>query len=48
MPLLQGTFLTQGSNLRLLCLLHGQVGSLPLVPPVTVGKSFFSPKFLLL
>ena len=31
--LLQGTFLTQGSNLRLLCLLHWQVGSLPLTPP---------------
>ena len=27
--LLQGIFLTQGSNLRLLCLLHWQVGSLP-------------------
>ena len=24
---------TQGSNLRLLCLLHWQVGSLPLAPP---------------
>ena len=32
-PLLQGIFLTQGSNLHLLCLLHWQVGSLPLVPP---------------
>ena len=32
--LLQGVFLTQGSNPRLLCLLHWQVGSLPLVPPV--------------
>ena len=31
--LLQGIFLTQGSNPRLLCLLHWQVGSLPLVPP---------------
>ena len=30
--LLQGIFLTQGSNLRLLHL-HWQVGSLPLVPP---------------
>ena len=28
-----GIFLTQGSNLRLLSLLHWQVGSLPLVPP---------------
>ena len=28
--LLQGIFPTQGSNLRLLCLLHGQAGSLPL------------------
>ena len=31
--LLQGIFLTQGSNLCLLCLLHWQVGSLPLEPP---------------
>ena len=30
---LQGIFPTQGSNLRLLRLLHWQVGSLPLVPP---------------
>ena len=29
---LQGIFLTQGSNPGLLCLLHWQVGSLPLVP----------------
>ena len=31
--LLQGIFPTQGSNLCLLCLLHWQVDSLPLVPP---------------
>ena len=31
--LLQGIFPTQGSNLCLLCLLHWQAGSLPLVPP---------------
>ena len=31
--LLQGIFLTQGSNLCLLHLLHWQEGSLPLVPP---------------
>ena len=30
--LLQGIFVTQGSNLCLLCLLHWQVGSLPLAP----------------
>ena len=30
--LFQGIFLTQGSNTHLLCLLHWQVGSLPLVP----------------
>ena len=30
---LQGIFLTQGSKPRLLCLLHWQVGSLPLAPP---------------
>ena len=32
--LLQGIFLTQGSNAHLLCLLPWQVGSLPLEPPV--------------
>ena len=31
--LLQGIFLTQGSNPRLLCLVHWQVGSLLLPPP---------------
>ena len=31
--LLQGIFLTQGSNLCLLCLLHWQADSLPLGPP---------------
>ena len=31
--LFQGIFLTQGSNPHLLCLLHWQAGSLPLVPP---------------
>ena len=31
--LLQGIFLTQGPNPRLLCLLHWEVGSLPIVPP---------------
>ena len=31
--LLQGIFLIQGLNLRLLCLLHSQEGSLPLAPP---------------
>ena len=30
--LLQGVFLTQGSNPPILCLLHWQAGSLPLVP----------------
>ena len=30
---LQGIFPTQGLNLHLLCLLHWQVGSLPLTPP---------------
>ena len=32
--LLQGIFQTQGSNPRLLCLLHWQVGPLPLATPV--------------
>ena len=31
--LFQGIFPTQGSNSHLLCLLHWQVGSLPLAPP---------------
>ena len=31
-PSLQGIFLTQGSNLRLLCLLRWQADSLPLAP----------------
>ena len=35
--LLQGIFPTQGLNLHLLCLLHGQAGSLPLVPPGKPG-----------
>jgi len=30
---LQGIFSTQGSNQHLLCFLHWQMGSLPLVPP---------------
>ena len=29
----KGIFLTQGLNLRLLCFLHWQVGSLPAEPP---------------
>ena len=37
--LLQGTFLTQGLNPHLLCLLPWQAGSLPLAPP---GKPYFS------
>ena len=31
--LLQGIFVTQGWNLSLLCLLHGQAGDLLLAPP---------------
>ena len=38
--LLQEIFLTQGSNLHLLCLLHWQMGSLPLVP---LGKPTTTP-----
>ena len=30
----RGSSLTQGTNHRLLCLLHWQAGSLPLAPPV--------------
>ena len=43
--LLQGIFSTQGSNLHLLCLLHWQVCSLPLVPP---GKHILSVSYNLL
>ena len=38
MPSSRGIFLTQGLNPRLLCLLHWQVGSLPLAP---LGMSKF-------
>ena len=43
--LVQGIFPIQGSNLHLLCLLHWQMGSLPLVPP---GKAMctYIPSFL--
>ena len=41
--LLQRIFLTQGSNARLLRLLHWQVGSLPLAPP---GKPTGAPTYL--
>ena len=43
--LLQGIFLIQESNLSLLCLLHWQVCSLPLVPP---GKHILSVSYNLL
>ena len=36
--ILQGIFLTQGLNLSLLCLLHWQMGSLPLAP---TGKHIY-------
>ena len=36
--LLQGIFLTHGSNLGLFCLLQGQKGSLPVAPPHTHTK----------
>ena len=41
--LLQGIFLSQGSNPQLFCLLHWQAGSLLLAPP---GKTKLSPVFL--
>ena len=40
--LLQGVFPTQGSNLRLLCLLHRQVDSLPPVPLESRNKTIKS------
>ena len=43
--LLQGIFLTQGLNLRLLCLLHWQVGSLAseATQPVLAGLGYENP-----
>ena len=48
--LLQGIFLTQGSNPRVLCLLHWQMGSLPPVPPGKPGDTsmLIKPNFLFL
>ena len=43
--LLQGIFLTRGSNPRLSCLLHCQADSLPLAPP---GKFFLYIRHLIL
>ena len=43
--LLQGIFLTQGSNLHLLYLLHWQVDSLPLAPP---GKTDITPAVVMI
>ena len=44
--LLQGIFPTQGSNLHFLCLLHWQMGSLPLVPPEKPHDHTSAPKCL--
>ena len=44
LSLLQGIFLTQGSNPHLLCLLHWQMGSLPLAQP---GKPYSVHIFIL-
>ena len=46
----QGIFLTQGLNLHLLCLLHWQLGSLPLGPPgkpIWEARDSVSPNFWL-
>ena len=40
---LRGIFLTQGSNLCLLYLLHRQAGSLPLAPPGKPTRDFYQP-----
>ena len=46
LALLQGIFPTQGLNPGLLCILHWQVGSLPVVPPgkpmSNVGTSYLN------
>ena len=44
--LLQGIFLTRGSNLYLLCLLHWQVGSLPLSHLESLCKALAEPKLV--
>ena len=48
--LLQGIFPTQGSNPGLLCLLHCQTGSLPLVPlgkpPKTIHIHMYSSRYV--
>ena len=46
--LLQGIFPTQGSNLCLLCLLHWQVGSLPLASPGKPKEGWVPKDFLVL
>ena len=46
--LLQGIFLTQEQNPYLLCLLHWQVGSLPLVPPGKPHRNILLCNFLIL
>ena len=43
---LLGIFLTQGSNLPLLCLLHWQVDSLPLVPPELTSSTWWGFQYL--
>ena len=45
--LLQEIFLSQGSNPHLLCLLHWQVGSLPLAPPGKPRQQGASFQFLI-
>ena len=47
-PLLQGIFLTQGSNPGLLYLLHWQEGSLPPTPPGKPYLKYIRHKFLTL
>ena len=44
--LLQGIFPTQGSNSRLLHILHWQAGSLPLAPPGELGRSHSRAQFI--
>ena len=47
--ILQGIFLTRGSNPHLLCLLHWQAGSFPLVSPgetlLFISKPLFTSRF---
>ena len=45
MPFSRGSSPTQASNMHVLHLLHGQVGSLPLAPPGKPILNYSEPRF---